>query len=341
MPYLFMFLILAVLIVLALTYWYYTVGIIAIVIIAITLPKIIRRVRMRRYFASEEFLKHKNEVAVLVAEHNAIATYACELRTGGSFDLGASSTGSQAHLATFANTSRHGYRRDRNVATYGSSNVHNCSLQVVRNAAGSPIKYLMKYFDIPATEESLGSVESLGEQVSRLESAVENLTERERAITNTVSPPPFIAKRYAKEFMDAVGVELAPIEVPYLTYAFEYVSAGGNSGQRTDIKLDTPTIDALVETIGERIRFRKSAAGQRAMMTTRLREAIKRRDSYTCQYCSVSVSAEPHLLLEIDHIVPVSKGGLSMESNLQTLCWRCNRSKSNKDAPRNVGVTTD
>ena len=44
----------------------------------------------------------------------------------------------------------------------------------------------------------------------------------------------------------------------------------------------------------------------------------------------VMVDAEPNLLLEIDHIIPVSKGGLTEESNLQTLCWKCNRSKSDK-----------
>ena len=39
---------------------------------------------------------------------------------------------------------------------------------------------------------------------------------------------------------------------------------------------------------------------------------------------------EPNLLLEIDHIIPVAKGGLTEESNLQTLCWKCNRAKSDK-----------
>ena len=32
----------------------------------------------------------------------------------------------------------------------------------------------------------------------------------------------------------------------------------------------------------------------------------------------------------MDHIVPVSKGGCTVEDNLQTLCWKCNRAKSNK-----------
>jgi len=65
-------------------------------------------------------------------------------------------------------------------------------------------------------------------------------------------------------------------------------------------------------------------------MTAKLRDYIKTRDAHTCKHCSVSIHAEPHLLLEVDHIIPVSKGGLSAEENLQTLCWRCNRTKSNK-----------
>jgi 5-methylcytosine-specific restriction endonuclease McrA len=65
-------------------------------------------------------------------------------------------------------------------------------------------------------------------------------------------------------------------------------------------------------------------------MTAKLRNFIKERDHFTCKQCSASVAAEPNLLLEVDHIVPVSKGGLSELTNLQTLCWRCNRTKSNK-----------
>ena len=34
----------------------------------------------------------------------------------------------------------------------------------------------------------------------------------------------------------------------------------------------------------------------------------------------------------LDHIIPVSKGGCTVEDNLQTLCWKCNRAKSNKMA---------
>jgi 5-methylcytosine-specific restriction endonuclease McrA len=86
----------------------------------------------------------------------------------------------------------------------------------------------------------------------------------------------------------------------------------------------------LISRLSEKVKFAKSAAGQRALMTAKLRNFIKERDSHTCQFCAVSLAQQEHPLLEVDHKIPVSKVGLSVEENLQTLCWRCNRSKSNK-----------
>lgn len=306
------------------------VAIWVIVMVAVAGAAIVLYVLKERYFASEDFLAHKASIASFVREHNDIAGYAAETRSQRSFALGASSTGSQAHLASFQNTSNWNYRRDRNVANYQARNVHNCSLQVVRNASADPVKYVMKYFNIKSDEAHLADVENLGEEITRLESAISNLKQREASITASVNPPAFILKFFAKEFMKHVGVKLSPITVPYPVYVFEYVSAGGNSSQKTTVTLNTPTIDAVVETLSQKIRWKKSAAGQRALMTSRLRNAIKSRDKHTCRYCSVSLAAEPHLLLEVDHIIPLSKGGLSTADNLQTLCWRCNRTKSNK-----------
>ncbi|MBN8649962.1 MAG: HNH endonuclease [Cytophagales bacterium] len=62
-------------------------------------------------------------------------------------------------------------------------------------------------------------------------------------------------------------------------------------------------------------------------MTSTLREKIKSRDNFCCKKCSLSIREEKNLLLEIDHIIPLSKGGITSEDNLQTLCWRCNRTK--------------
>ena len=330
MPYVVVFVVVVVLIALLAQYWYIVVAVGVVIALAIYIPRIVRHIRMRRYFASEDFLAHKAAIVSVVAEHNEVAAYASEIRANGSFEIGASSTGAQAHLATFQNTSQHGYRRDRNVAQYGASNVHNCSLQVVRNAAADPLKYVMKYFEVNPTADTVADVERVGESVSRLENAVENLKRREVGIVRSISPPPFILKYYSGEFMRQTGVELSPVAVPYPEYTFEYVSAGGNSSQRTLVKLDLPTIDALMGVLAQKIRVSKTAAGQRALMTAKVRGFIKDRDNHTCRYCSVSVAQEPNLLLEVDHILPLSRGGLSAIDNLQTLCWRCNRSKSNK-----------
>ncbi|PFG44965.1 HNH endonuclease [Georgenia soli] len=290
---------------------------------------VVRTIRKNRYFASEHFQTLKTEIASVVAEHNDVVDYVEEIRTRGSFELGSSSTGQHAHLASFENTSAWNNRRDRNIAEY-APHVHNASLQVVRNASADPIKYLMKYFSIKADQNTLADVQRVANDIAQLEEAVANVKEREADITAKIDPPAFILKHYREEFWDQVGVHLSPIEVPYPQYKFQYTSAGGNSGQTTNIELNTPTLEALAATLVDKIRWAKSASGQRALMTARLRSHIKERDNHTCLSCGVSLAAEPHLLLEVDHIMPVSKGGLSVPENLQTLCWKCNRTKGAK-----------
>lgn len=67
---------------------------------------------------------------------------------------------------------------------------------------------------------------------------------------------------------------------------------------------------------------------QRRLLTKELRNKIMIRDNYTCQICGKYMPDE--VGLQVDHIVPVSKGGRSISSNLQVLCSKCNGSKSNK-----------
>lgn len=59
------------------------------------------------------------------------------------------------------------------------------------------------------------------------------------------------------------------------------------------------------------------------------RWAILARDNWTCCACG-RTSRDGHTL-EVDHILPRSKGGKDDEDNLQTLCWLCNSGKSNLD----------
>ena len=55
------------------------------------------------------------------------------------------------------------------------------------------------------------------------------------------------------------------------------------------------------------------------------------RDSYIKKlYMSPCVVCSSFKNIELDHVVPVSRGGRHSEGNLQPLCRSCNRSKSNK-----------
>lgn len=64
---------------------------------------------------------------------------------------------------------------------------------------------------------------------------------------------------------------------------------------------------------------------ERAKVSKELRQEIFERDGYTCVNCG-STEKES---LEIDHIMPISKGGKTEPGNLQTLCRNCNIRKGN------------
>ena len=64
----------------------------------------------------------------------------------------------------------------------------------------------------------------------------------------------------------------------------------------------------------------------RTHISKRVRFEVFKRDSFKCQYCG---AAAPEVLLQIDHIHPVSKDGDDEITNLITSCGDCNSGKSN------------
>ena len=60
----------------------------------------------------------------------------------------------------------------------------------------------------------------------------------------------------------------------------------------------------------------------------RLRYKVMMRDYCRCCVCGRSPATDPDTVLEIDHIVPYSKGGETTFDNLQILCKQCNLGKS-------------
>lgn len=64
---------------------------------------------------------------------------------------------------------------------------------------------------------------------------------------------------------------------------------------------------------------------KRKPISKKIRFEVFKRDAFTCQYCGAT---PPKVILNIDHIHPVSKGGDNSQDNLITSCFDCNLGKS-------------
>ncbi len=68
---------------------------------------------------------------------------------------------------------------------------------------------------------------------------------------------------------------------------------------------------------------------RRSGLPLRTRFAVLERDGRRCVICGASAS--DGAVLEVDHITPVSMGGMHGLMNLQTLCFDCNRGKADSE----------
>ena len=65
----------------------------------------------------------------------------------------------------------------------------------------------------------------------------------------------------------------------------------------------------------------------RKAITKKLRFEVFKRDGFKCQYCG---NEAPKVVLNVDHINPVAKGGKNDILNLITSCEGCNAGKSDR-----------
>lgn len=75
-------------------------------------------------------------------------------------------------------------------------------------------------------------------------------------------------------------------------------------------------------------KYEETIKQERKIMNDNIRYNVLKRDNFKCQLCGRNV--KDGAKLHVDHIIPVSKGGKTVMSNLQTLCDRCNIGKGNK-----------
>jgi hypothetical protein len=281
-----------------------------------------------KYFASKEFLLQKEKIEDYVRECNELNDHIAELKS-----LQEEIQTSNRGAGTLRDTSTYNFQRSRWNNKIKGRNIHDCSRAIVNNAQNNPFKYLCKYFGINADESSLSEFESMLNDFSAAEEGAQLLLEKRHSLINSIVEE--IHPRIRRNHWERLERELGFDEVifdrlTFPTYSFQYVSAGGNSSLNYDIEFDIPNIEDFVDYLSELVKFKKSVAGQRALMTRSLRTYIKERDDYTCQMCGISARTSESLLLEIDHIMPLAKGGFTSEANLQTLCWKCNRAKGSR-----------
>ena len=67
---------------------------------------------------------------------------------------------------------------------------------------------------------------------------------------------------------------------------------------------------------------------QRKAISKKMRFEVLKRDKFTCQYCG---KQSPSVILHLDHIKPVSKGGKNSLLNLVTSCVDCNLGKGARE----------
>ncbi len=73
----------------------------------------------------------------------------------------------------------------------------------------------------------------------------------------------------------------------------------------------------------------KKFAEKKIKIMPSIRWQVFQRDGWKCVACGRN--SKKGIILQVDHIIPRSKGGKNTLNNYQTLCWECNIGKSNKD----------
>lgn len=207
------------------------------------------------------------------------------------------------------------------------------SAAVFGSAENNPIDYIIKYFypNKSQYKEQIQKLKVLIEELETLKEAkiiIDNYKkDYDQYIQNV---PDYVLENDEDGFYQRLGLAIIDEAVLNVEYRFTYTSGGGMAQRSFTVPMNEENIIELINRLESKLTQQALSKEQRALMTSKLRAQIKERDNYTCCQCGNSTSKEPNLLLEVDHIIPIAKGGLTLEENLQTLCWKCNRSKGAK-----------
>lgn len=307
-----------------------SIGLLAVIALALSavLIYVITRLYAFIFFHGKKFNSLKESIQKYINDCNDLNEHIEELRS--SFvDIKKIDYGE----ASYQNVGAHNYKRKEITSAKYAPNICDCSREVCDNARKQPFKYVCKYFNIGENKKTLEQFEEVLNNFSAADEGKILLQNKRAEILGNIANgiPTLVRKLFPQKLEKELGFdEFEFDELFYPVFSFRYISPGGNSGAQFDVTMDMEMLERFVTYLSEKVKFQDSAAGQRRLMTPKLRRYIIERDGCTCKQCGNSTYNEPNLLLEVDHIIPVAKGGMTTEENLQTLCWKCNRHKGSR-----------
>ena len=101
-----------------------------------------------------------------------------------------------------------------------------------------------------------------------------------------------------------------------------WTNADSSNRSQQDVEEKKGTADSTVQKASTKHRTRRE-------VSERQRFRILVRDGFRCRACGASPLDQPGVELHVDHIVPWSIGGETVDDNLETKCQRCNLGKGN------------
>ena len=282
--------------------------------------------KILEYYESPSFLKIKETCEVLMSTQREFNEYITEKAQSISKLFGTRVVRNE----TINNDEYNYIRPYKKTITPFTAEV---SATVFASAENNPLEYVVKYFypNKKLYPEQIQKLHRLVEELETLRDAkqiIENYKVEYQQYLGDV--PDYIMENDESGFYSRLGFANVDESVLTVEYKFAYTSGGGMAQRSFTVPMTEENIVELIKVLESKLTAKAFAKEQRALMTKKLREYIKKRDNFTCCNCGNSTYKEPNLLLEIDHIIPVAKGGCTVEDNLQTLCWKCNRAKSDK-----------
>lgn len=285
-----------------------------------------KNLKILEYYKSTDFLKIKETCEVLMSTQREFNEYISE-----KVESISQLFGTRVVRSETINEDENNYIRPyRKTITPFTAEV---SSTVFASAENNPLDYVVKIFypNKNMYPEQIQKLQKLIEEIETLKDAkqiIENYKAEYKQYLDDV--PDYVMEEDEIGFYSRLGFANVDESVLTVEYKFAYTSGGGMAQRSFTVPMTEETIVELINVLQSKLTASAFVKEQRNLMTKKLREFIKNRDNFTCCSCKNSVEKESNLLLEIDHIIPVSKGGFTQEDNLQTLCWKCNRAKSDK-----------